>query len=195
MVRNVKQHVVDKNFKNLLTNGTDVSIIRDRKEPSMANKKNQNNATQTTATNNTVSKEEKNMKNVTVELIEAAKAEGKKVQMGRKGTKNEGFVKIDGEQYQVVEKMPEKEKQVHEAKDRDIKIESGKVGDINVKMIYHREKDGNKQYRIFLAQKIDGKLKRTRYMTEELKANQKDEKFVKKVYDQIITGKVKVQVA
>lgn len=165
----------------------------------MANRKNQNTVTQTT-TNNTVSKEEKNMTNaqvkvITEELIAAAKAEGKKVQVGRKGTKNEGFVKIDGEQYQIVEEMPEKAKQVHEAKDRDIKIESGKIGDVNVKMIYHREKDGTKQYRIFLAQKVDGKLKRTRFMNEELKANQKDEKFVKKVYDSIITGKTKVKVA
>lgn len=165
----------------------------------MANRKNQNTVTQTT-TNNTVSKEEKNMTNaqvkvITEELITVAKAEGKKVQVGRKGTKNEGFVKIDGEQYQIVEEMPEKAKQVHEAKDRDIKIESGKIGDVNVKMIYHREKDGTKQYRIFLAQKVDGKLKRTRFMNEELKANQKDEKFVKKVYDSIITGKTKVKVA
>lgn len=96
--------------------------------------------------------------------------------------------------YIVEIKSEEKPKQVHESRDRDIKIESGKVGDINVKMIYHREKDGTKQYRIFLAQKVDGKLKRTRYMTEELRTNQKDEKFVKKVYDQIIAGKVKVKV-
>ena len=136
----------------------------------MANRKNQNTAA-TQTTNNTVSKEEKNMTNINViteELIAAAKAEGKKVIRGRKGTKNEGFVKVDGERYQIVEKMPEAEEkpmQVHEAKDRDIKIKSGKVGDINVKMIYHREKDGTKQYRIFLAQKVDGKLKRTRYMT------------------------------
>lgn len=160
----------------------------------MANRKNQNTAA-TQTTNNTVSKEEKNMTNINViteELIAAAKAEGKKVIRGKKGTKNEGFVKVDGEQYQIVEEMP---KQVHEAKDRDIKIESGKVGDINVKMIYHREKDGTKQYRIFLAQKVDGKLKRTRYMTEELKKNQKDENFVKKVYDSIIAGKTKVKVA
>lgn len=88
-----------------------------------------------------------------------------------------------------------KAKQVHESKDRDIKIKSGKVGDINVKMIYHREKDGTKQYRIFLAQKVDGKLKRTRFMTEELKKNQKDEAYVKKVYDSIIAGKTKVKVA
>ena len=166
----------------------------------MANRKNQNTAA-TQTTNNTVSKEEKNMTNINViteELIAAAKAEGKKVIRGRKGTKNEGFVKVDGERYQTVEKMPEAEekpKQVHEAKDRDIKIKSGKVGDINVKMIYHREKDGTKQYRIFLAQKVDGKLKRTRYMTEELKKNQKDENFVKKVYDSIIAGKTKVKVA
>lgn len=166
----------------------------------MANRKNQNTAA-TQTTNNTVSKEEKNMTNINViteELIAAAKAEGKKVIRGKKGTKNEGFVKVDGEQYQIVEEMPEAEekpKQVHEAKDRDIKIESGKVGDINVKMIYHREKDGTKQYRIFLAQKVDGKLKRTRYMTEELKKNQKDENFVKKVYDSIIAGKTKVKVA
>lgn len=164
----------------------------------MAQNKNQK-ITATQTTNNTVSKEEKVMTNaevkvITEELIAAAKVEGKKVIRGKKGTKNEGFVKVDGEQYQVVEKMPEKEKQVHEAKDRDIKIESGKVGDINVKMIYHREKDGTKQYRIFLAQKVDGKLKRTRYMTEELKANQKDEKFVKKVYDSIMAGKTKVKV-
>ena len=166
----------------------------------MANRKNQNTAA-TQTTNNTVSKEEKNMTNINViteELIAAAKAEGKKVIRGRKGTKNGGFVKVDGERYQIVEKMPEAEekpKQVHEAKDRDIKIKSGKVGDINVKMIYHREKDGTKQYRIFLAQKVDGKLKRTRYMTEELKKNQKDENFVKKVYDSIIAGKTKVKVA
>lgn len=167
-------------------------------------------------TNNTiVSKEVKNMKSaeikdgklyvngrvitdvITEDLISIAKVDGFKVVRGKKGSKNEGFVKIDEFTYQIVGKMPEedKPKQVHEVKDRDIKIESGKVGDIGVKLIYHREKDGTKQFRIFLSQKVDGKLKRIRYMTEELKTNQKDEKFVKKMYDQIIAGKVKVQVA
>lgn len=157
----------------------------------MANKKIQNQQN-----------EVKEVKVITEELIAAAKAEGKKVVKGKRGTKLEGFVKIDEEVFKIIEKMPEieneseeKPKQIHEAKDRDIKIESGKVGDIGVKMIYHREKSGEKQYRIFLAQKVDGKLKRTRYMTEELKANQKDEVFVKKIYEQILAGKVKVQVA
>lgn len=95
----------------------------------------------------------------------------------------------------IEEKKEEKEKQIHISRDRDIKIVSGKVGDINVKMIYHREKSGEKQFRIFLAQKIDGKLKRTRYITEELKKIQKDEKEVRKIYDSIIAGKIKIKVA
>lgn len=131
---------------------------------------------------------------ITEELIEKAKKDGKKVVRGRKGSKNEGMVKVDGEMLKIVEEMPEKVKQVHESKDRDIKIESGKVGDINVKMIYHREKSGEKQYRIFLAQKVDGKLKRKRYITDEIKANQKNEKLIKEVYDKIIAGKVKIKV-
>ena len=171
----------------------------------MANKKNQNNATQTTATNNTVSKEEKKMAKATVETkvmtIEEMENFAGENNLVVVDTENENKYELRTSKraktakfiIQIAEEP--KAKQVHEAKDRDIKIESGKVGDIGVKMIYHREKDGTKQYRIFLAQKVDGKLKRTRYMTEELKANQKDEKFVKKVYDQIIAGKVKVQVA
>lgn len=167
----------------------------------MANKKNQNTATQTT--NNTVSKEEKNMKAIetktmSIEEMENFAAEQNLVVVDTndenkyelrtsKRAKTAKFI------IQIAEEK--KAKQVHEAKDRDIKIESGKVGDINVKMIYHREKDGTKQYRIFLAQKVDGKLKRTRFMTEELKKNQKDEAYVKKVYEQILAGKVKVKVA
>lgn len=167
----------------------------------MANKKNQNTATQTT--NNTVSKEEKNMKAIetktmSIEEMENFAAEQNLVVVDTddenkyelrtsKRAKTAKFI------IQIAEEK--KAKQVHESKDRDIKIKSGKVGDINVKMIYHREKDGTKQYRIFLAQKVDGKLKRTRFMTEELKKNQKDEAYVKKVYDSIIAGKTKVKVA
>lgn len=132
---------------------------------------------------------------ITEKLINDAKAEDKKVVRGKKGTKSEGLVWIEDVRYQIVDMMPKKPKQVHVPRDRDIKIVSDKVGDIGVKMIYHREKDGTKQYRIFLAKKIDGKLKRIRYMTEELRENQKDEKFVRKVYDSIIAGKIKVKVA
>ena len=88
-----------------------------------------------------------------------------------------------------------KPKQVHESKDRDIKIESGKVDDINVKLIYHRMKDDSKQYRIFLAKKIDGKLKRTRLVNEEIKNIQTDEKKMIEYYQKIINGKIQIQVA
>lgn len=139
------------------------------------------------------------IKVITKELIEKAREEKKKVQMGRKGTKNEGFVRIDGEQYKIVDKMPEpieKPKQIHESRDRDIKIESGKVGDINVKLIYHRmTKDNSKQYRIFLSKKIDGKLKRTRLVNDEIKAIQTDEKKMLEYYKKIIDRKVKIQVS
>lgn len=139
-----------------------------------------------------------NHKVITKELIEKAREEKKKVQMGRKGTKNEGFVKIDGIQYQIVEKMPEpieKPKQIHEAKDRDIKIVSGKVGDINVKLIYHRMKDNSKQYRIYLAKKVEGKLKRIRLVNDEIKVIQTDEKKMIEYYQKIIDKKVKIQVS
>lgn len=142
-----------------------------------------------------VSKEEKDMKVITIELIEAAKAEGKKVQMGRKGTKNEGFAKIDGEQYQIVEKMSEKTKQVHEPKDRDIKIVSGKVGDIGVKLIYHRDSKGEKQFRIYLSKKVEGKLKRVRFQNDDTKKIDRDEKKMAAYYEQIVAGKIKVKVA
>ena len=73
------------------------------------------------------------------------------------------------------DKNEEVQKQVHIARDRDIKIESKKVGDIGVKLIYHRTKDGTKQYRIFIAQKVDGVLKRNRLNNDELKAIDRDE--------------------
>lgn len=73
------------------------------------------------------------------------------------------------------DKNEEVQKQVHIARDRDIKIESKKVGDIGVKLIYHRTKDGTKQYRIYIAQKVDGVLKRNRLNNDELKAIDRDE--------------------
>lgn len=96
---------------------------------------------------------------------------------------------------QIKEEAEDKPKQVHEAKDRDIKIDGGKVGDINVKLIYHRMKDSSKQYRIFLAQKVDGKLKRVRLVNDEIKAIQSDEKKMREYLQKVLAGKVKVKVA
>ena len=88
-----------------------------------------------------------------------------------------------------------KEKQVHIPRDRDIKIESGKVGDIGVKLIYHRMKDGEKQFRIFLSQKIDGKLKRVRLVNDEIRSIEKDEKKMVEYLHKILNKEIKVKVA
>ena len=68
------------------------------------------------------------------------------------------------------------QKQVHEAKDKDIKVWSGKAGEFGVKVIYHRLKDGEKQYRIFISYKANGKLVRRRLVNDEVKKFESDEK-------------------
>lgn len=161
------------------------------KEPNMAKKMNQN--------------QNQEVKVITMELIEAARKEGRKVQMGKKGTKMDGFVKIDMEAYKIVENMPESEpekesekeekpKQVHESRDRDIKIESGKVDGIGVKIIYHRDSKGEKQYQIWLSQKVMGKLIRQRYKADAFKEIERDEKKALEYYHQIIDKKIKVEI-
>lgn len=81
-----------------------------------------------------------------------------------------------------------KTKQVHTPQDRDIKLDSKKVGEIGVKIIYHRMKDGEKQFRIFIAEKVDGKLKRTRLVNDDIKAIQSDEKKMVAYYQKITKG-------
>ena len=88
-----------------------------------------------------------------------------------------------------------KEKQVHIPRDRDIKIESGKVGDIGVKLIYHRMKDGEKQFRIFLSQKIDGKLKRVRLVNDEIRSIERDEKKMIEYLHKILNKEIEIKVA
>lgn len=89
----------------------------------------------------------------------------------------------------------EVQKQVHIPRDRDIKIESGKVGDIGVKLIYHRMKDGEKQFRIFLSQKVDGKLKRVRLVNDEIRSIERDEKKMIEYLHKILNKEIKVKVA
>ena len=96
---------------------------------------------------------------------------------------------------EVQEEEEVKEKQVHIPRDRDIKIESGKVGDIGVKLIYHRMKDGEKQFRIFLSQKVDGKLKRVRLVNDEIKSIEKDEKKMVEYLHKILEKKIQVKVS
>ncbi len=113
---------------------------------------------------------------------------------------SEGYEMLDSEnETQVVLKKGRKKvtyqvkewtktKQVHTPQDRDIKIDSCKVGEIGIKLIYHRMKDGVKQYRIFIAEKVAGKLKRTRLVNDEIKNIQSDEKKMVAYYQKITKG-------
>lgn len=86
----------------------------------------------------------------------------------------------------------EKPKQVHIARDKDIKIESTKIGDYGVKLIYHRMKDDTKQYRIFISYKNEeGKLIRRRYNSDEMKAAQDDLNMSLDVYNNLTVKSIK----
>lgn len=86
----------------------------------------------------------------------------------KEGRKNIGYIEVSEEA---------KPKQVHISRDRDIKIDSKKVGDYNIKLIYHRMKDDSKQYRIYISYKSEeGKLIRKRYIGDDIKNVHDNEK-------------------
>lgn len=65
--------------------------------------------------------------------------------------------------------------QYHEKKDNDVKIKSIKRAIFNLKLIYHIDKSGNKEYRIFFSfYDEDKKLKRYRIKSKEMKEVEKD---------------------
>ena len=99
------------------------------------------------------------------------------------GRKNVGYVELSEEA---------KPKQVHISRDRDIKIDSKKVGDYNIKLIYHRMKDDSKQYRIYISYKgDDGKLIRKRYVGDDIKNVQDNEKKSIDVFNKLDVKAVK----
>lgn len=76
--------------------------------------------------------------------------------------------------------------QIHISRDKDIKIESKKIDNYNIKLIYHRKKDKSKEYRIFIAYKNeDNKLKRIRLLNEEIREIHLNEKKMKEYFEKI----------
>lgn len=84
--------------------------------------------------------------------------------------------------YQIVNKEDSKDKikiriipQYHETKMNDIKIKTIKKSIFNLKLIYHINKSGNKEYRIFFSFYDDNKkLKRLRIKDKKMKEIEKD---------------------
>lgn len=80
----------------------------------------------------------------------------------------------------------EKKKQIHEKRDRDIKIDMKKIDNFNLKIIYHRKKDDEKEYRLFISFKDkENNLKRIRMINEEIKDIHSNEKKMIEYFNKI----------
>ena len=84
------------------------------------------------------------------------------------------------------------ESQIHIYRDKDIKIISRKrdSDSHNFKMIYHRDKDNKKEFRIFESFRDENnKLKRIRIRNSEIKKIEKNEEKMKKYFDSLFEEK------
>lgn len=80
----------------------------------------------------------------------------------------------------------EKKNQIHEKRDRDIKIDMKKIDNFNLKIIYHRKKDNEKEYRLFISFKDkENNLKRIRMINEEIKDIHSNEKKMIEYFNKI----------
>lgn len=84
------------------------------------------------------------------------------------------------------------ESQIHIQRDKDIKIISRKrdSDSHSFKLIYHRDKDNKKEYRIFESFRDENnKLKRIRIRNSEIKKIEKNEEKMKKYFDSLFEEK------
>ena len=96
--------------------------------------------------------------------------------------------------YEGDEVQIELDPQYHTTSDKDTKVWTEKVGDISFKLIYHRTKEGKKEYRLFMAQKVNGKLKRTRIINDDIKRIHNNEKKFTEYFKDNILPKYKEEV-
>lgn len=82
--------------------------------------------------------------------------------------------------------------QIHIQRDKDIKIESRKreFDNHSFKLIYHRDRDNKKEFRIFESFRDENnKLKRIRLRNSEIKKIEKNEEKMKKYFDSLFEEK------
>lgn len=87
--------------------------------------------------------------------------------------------------------------QIHISRDKDIKIDSRKRESDNhsFKLIYHRDKDNKKEYRIFESYRdSNNKLKRIRLRNDEIKKIEKNEKKMKEYFNNIFKEEKKKEI-
>lgn len=83
--------------------------------------------------------------------------------------------------------------QTHDITDKDTKVFSERIGDVSYKMIYHRDKNGKKEYRFFKAEKVNGKLKRTRIINDDIKRIHSNKDKMIAYYNDKIKGKAEAK--
>ena len=89
------------------------------------------------------------------------------------------------------------ESQIHQMRDKDIKIISKKRESDNhsFKLIYHRDKDNKKEYRIFESFRDENqKLKRIRLRNSEIKKIEKNEKKMIEYFNSIFKEEKKKEI-
>lgn len=87
--------------------------------------------------------------------------------------------------------------QIHQMRDKDIKIDSRKRESDNhsFKLIYHRDKDNKKEYRIFESfRDSNNKLKRIRIRNDEIKKIEKNEKKMRDYFNSIFKEEKKKEI-
>lgn len=90
-----------------------------------------------------------------------------------------------------IESLFEKRIQIHEKKDKDIKIDMRKINQYNLKLIYHRKKDDSKEYRLFISFKDDdNQLRRIRYINDDIKKIHDKESEMIKLFNDISYQKI-----
>ena len=86
----------------------------------------------------------------------------------------------------------EKKIQIHNKIDRDIKIDSKKIDNFNIKLIYHRKKDDSLEYRIFISYKNeDNKLIRNRLRNSKIDSISDNKEKMIEYYNNLKLNEIK----
>ena len=75
--------------------------------------------------------------------------------------------------------------QNHEKRDKDIKLDMKKIDSYNLKLIYHRKSNNEKEYRLFISFKENDFLKRIRLINSKIKEIHNSEKDMRELFSKI----------
>lgn len=132
-------------------------------------------------------KKDYEIKEMRREEIENLLKENQKFELLNFEDENDYFMIRENKRYLYIIHEIEKKSQIHISRDRDIKIESRKIDNLyGIKIIYHRDSKGEKEFRIYLSYKDkDKKLIRKRIRNQKIDEISRDEKKMIEYYRNI----------